>query len=399
MDIRVVFENLSKKYLSKKERFKKVIDRFQEKKSDSLYQKSSQLLKVADNLNQSLQAAFAQKNHGAAELKEIKQQLKAFKKTYKELYQMSKSSIRQWVEAIGVALLLALVLRNFVFGLYHVPSGSAEHNILVGDRLWGNKMVYFVSPVKRGELVIFDNPTFDYDRSSMINYWWQRYIGFPIPLLGLGIGPENWVKRVIAVPGDVIEGRLESGKTVIYLNNQKLDEPYVNKFPLIAVNKNRGFIPFSNIGPLKIPGFLCYETTVRHYTYDPSKPYSQQPFYSFDESDVVKVPGTNEPELLHAYSPTYDHRTMMCMDVFGPYIVPEGKYWVMGDSRKNSVDSRWWLFLDEKLIHGRASFVIYSIDSEEAFWLFDLIKHPIDFWTKHIRWNRFFSTLHGYENE
>jgi len=68
----------------------------------------------------------------------------------------------------------------------------------------------------------------------------------------------------------------------------------------------------------------------------------------------------------------------------------------MGDSRKNSVDSRWWLFLDEDFIHGRASFIIYSIDSQEAFWLFDLIKHPIDFWTKHVRWNRFFRGLNGH---
>ena len=48
---------------------------------------------------------------------------------------------------------------------------------------------------------------------------------------------------------------------------------------------------------------------------------------------------------------------------------------------------------DKKYIQGRVSFVIYSIDSEEAIWLFDLLKHPIDFWTKHIRWNRFFKTI------
>jgi hypothetical protein len=79
--------------------------------------------------------------------------------------------------------------------------------------------------------------------------------------------------------------------------------------------------------------------------------------------------------------------------VFGPLTVPDGKYWMMGDSRKNSRDSRWWHFLDRERIHGRASFIIYSIDSEEAFWLFELIKHRINFWTKSIRFNRFFKIL------
>jgi hypothetical protein len=69
----------------------------------------------------------------------------------------------------------------------------------------------------------------------------------------------------------------------------------------------------------------------------------------------------------------------------------------MGDNRKNSRDSRWWQFLDAEYIRSRASFVMWSIDSDEAFWFFDLIKHPIDFFTKHVRWNRFFKSLHTYQ--
>ena len=65
----------------------------------------------------------------------------------------------------------------------------------------------------------------------------------------------------------------------------------------------------------------------------------------------------------------------------------------MGDSRRNSTDSRVWLFLDEDLIHGRASFIIYSIDSEEPFWLFELLRNPVRFFTKHVRFNRFFRSV------
>jgi len=389
-----VFEKLQSKYQSKRDRFASTVARFKEKKIEDMYHKGHQLMVQADGLIGELKHDLMTEQ-GTVDKAAVKTKIKKLKKAYKELHEMSKSTLRQWVEAIVVALVLALVLRNFIFGLYHVPTGSAEPNILVGDRIWGNKMAYFFGPVKRGDLVIFDNPTFDYDRSNSLKYAWQRYIGLPIPLLGLGIGPDNWVKRVIAVPGDTIEGRLDNGKTVVYVNGKQLDEPYVNPLPLISVRKVRGFIPWENIGPLSVPMFLRYEEHVSKYTYDPSKSLSDQPYYNINEEDIVRdLQG--KPELDYAYTPAYEHRTLMCMDVFGPYEVPQGKYWVMGDSRKNSADSRWWLFLDQELIHGRASFVIYSLDSEEAFWFFDLIKHPIDFWTKHVRWNRFFKGLDGY---
>lgn len=389
------FEKLLALYQSKRELFKERIDRFKAKNNIDLYGRGAQLLDEVDKLARELKNDFLITAEGQTGEVILKNKLKAFKKTYKELYELTKPVWRQWTEAIVIALGLALVLRNFVFGLYHVPTGSAEKNILVGDRLAGNKMVYFFSPVKRGDLVIFDNPTFDYDRSSKFHYLWQRYVGFPIPLLGLGVGPDNWVKRVIAVPGDTIEGRIEEDKTVIYLNGKKLDEPYVNPFPLIAIRKSHGFIPWSHVGPIAVPSFLAYSTDVKNYTYDPSKPFDEQPYYLMKEEEIVKK-RSGKPALSEAYSPNYEYRTGVCVDVFGPYTVPQGKYWVMGDSRKNSIDSRWWLFLDHSLVHGRASFVIYSIDSEEAFWLFELIKHPISFWTKNIRWNRFFKGLNDY---
>ena len=312
--------------------------------------------------------------------------MKKFKAVYKELIELTKPIWRQWVEAIVVAGALVFVLRTYIFGLYHVPTGSAEPTILVGDRLWGNKMAYYWGEVKRGDSVIFDDPEFIYDRSNIINYYWQKYIGMEIPLLGLSRGPENWVKRVIAVPGDVIEGRIENGKTVVYLNGKKLDESsYVNPYPLIGLLKTTGFIDLEHIGPFSVPSFLRKQLKVVNYTYDPKKSFQEQPFYNMSEDQVIRKPdGT--PFMRMPYSPSEE-------DVFGPIKLPKGKYWVMGDSRKNSRDSRFWNFLDESLIHGRASFIIYSVDSEEPLWLFELLKHPIDFWKKKVRWNRFLKKI------
>jgi len=392
------FEKLYDKYQNKREKFKRVIDRLRDRGESSLASKGESLLSDADRLCADLKIAFSGPN--ASSIKQ-QPQVKSLKKILKQLNEMTKPVWRQWIEAIVVALLLAVVLRNFVFGLYHVPTGSAEPNILVGDRIWGNKMAYYVSDIKRGDLVIFDNPEFKYDRESSFGYYWQRYVGFPIPVLGLGGGPENWVKRVIGLPGDLVEGRIENGKTVVYRNRKKLKEEYVNNLPLITLRKSVGFLPIDSIGPLSLPTFLRRMTKEVHYTYDPSQPYNKQPYYYIEDHEVVRNPLNDKPILIEAYTPCYDQRLFFGNQSRDEYafIVPENHYWVMGDSRKNSRDSRWWQFLPKDLVHGRASFVIYSIDSEEAFWLFDLIKHPLDFWTKHVRWNRFFKGLNGWSGK
>ena len=87
------------------------------------------------------------------------------------------------------------------------------------------------------------------------------------------------------------------------------------------------------------------------------------------------------------------YRHVKCIDKFGPIVIPKGKYWVMGDSRKNSKDSRYFGLLDEQAIHGKASFIIYSVDGEETFWFIDLFKDPATFFKNRIRWKRFFKRL------
>ncbi len=362
-----------------------------------LREKGQALLDLADRLLQEIAQGSAITVEGGMTNATLRKRYRQLKKTYKALHEMSKPWWRQWIEAVGIALFLALFLRNFVFGLYHVPSESAETTILVGDRIWGNKMAYFFDTVKRGELVIFDDPQFDIDRSSTFHYYWQRYVGLPVPLLGLKMGPANWVKRVIAIPGDTIEGRVENGKTVVFLNGKQLEEPYVNRLPLIHIEREHGFVSMRSFGPFMVPEFLKRGKRVVHRSFDKRFSPEEQPHYKFCTDDIVRNPLTGEPMLDEPFTPTLRDYHGSIADEFGPFVVPAGKYWVMGDNRKNSGDSRMWLFLDEELIHGRASVIIHSLDSDEAFWAFDLLKHPIDFWTKIVRWSRFGTVLKSAE--
>ncbi|MBD3231582.1 signal peptidase I [Candidatus Dependentiae bacterium] len=392
------FEKLLEKYNKKKEPFQKRVELWKKHNKKKAYQTGNQLIQETENVISKLKEYLTSTAEQQPNEKLIKTHIKMFKKLYKQINEQTKSTLRQWVEAIIVAGTFVFILRTFVFGLYHVPTGSAEPTILVGDRIWGNKMSYYLSKVKHGDCVIFDNPEFIYDKSSYINYLWQKYIGFPIPILGLKIGPDNWVKRVIAIPGDLIEGRIEDGKTIIYRNGKKLDETsYVNPYPLIKLAKTTGFINISNFGPFMIPSFIRKNTKIVDYTYDPSKSFENQSFYNMKPNEIIRK-ADGRPMLKMPYTPTYEFSPIQgeygrSVDSFGPIKIPEGKYWVMGDSRKNSRDSRFWGFLDQDLIHGKASFIIFSVDSEEPIWIFELLKHPINFWTKSIRWNRFLKNI------
>ncbi len=119
-----------------------------------------------------------------------------------------KSVAREYLESIVVAVILALFIRTFAVQAFKIPTGSMETNLLIGDHLLVNKMVYSPSfgpwedllfgkkPIRRGHVVVFkypEDPTRDF------------------------------IKRVVGLPGETVEIR---DKTV-YVNGTALVEPYV----------------------------------------------------------------------------------------------------------------------------------------------------------------------------
>ncbi len=271
----------------------------------------------------------------------------------------NKSIVAEYLETFIIILPIAFLIRTVGYGLYKVPTGSMETTILVGEGFFSDKFTPLFIPIKHGDIIALNDPTFIYSD----NYWvdlFQRYVW----------GPTNWTKRVIGIPGDHIRGVIEDGKPVVYRNDVKLDEPYLNKFPLITLYKNNR---------IQAPR-----------SYDPAYSYSDQPFYSFNdyEAELGKRWSDmyGQEWLLMPGTPSFDHYGRN-VDIFDVHLAPN-QYWCMGDNRLGSKDSRFLGPFDGKLIHGKIVFRIWSIDSNESWLIFDLIKHPLDFW-KRIRWNRF----------
>ncbi len=273
-------------------------------------------------------------------------------------------SVRTIAELLFIILPLAFLIRTVGFGLYQVPSGSMETTLLVGERFFADKLSYWFRKPQRGEIISFNDPLYRYSSNSFVNFL-QRYVNFNI---------SNITKRIVGIPGDHIEGKVEEGRPVVYLNGKRLDETaYVNKYPLILV---RNATVYKGETP-----FYGKEVDVR--SFDPSIPWDKQLFYKIDPRLILYNKKTQEPFITKPG--TLQEGGIDTFDI----TLGENQYWMMGDNRLGSLDSRSWGPLDGTLIHGKIAFRIWSMDTADSYLVLDLLKHPLGFWKK-VRWSRCF---------
>ncbi len=317
-----------------------------------------------------------------------------------------KTILANTLEIIGL-LLLVFLIRTFGFGLYQVPTGSMETTLLVGERFFADKFTYLFRGPQRGEVIAFNEPpsSYNYSGNTLVNLF-QRYVW----------GPSNWTKRVIGIPGDEIRGVIEDGKPVVYVNENKLDEPYLNKYPLIFMwdenpadllqqaHKEQQRLVMSGIDPARAQKIVQHE--LHRYelpprSYDQSASYADQPFYRINP-ELIKKNAEGMPELLWPGTPIYSQHGAERIeqkrnfwdgsDEFYVKLGPD-QYWGMGDNRLGSKDCRVFGPIKRELIHGKIVLRIWSLDSDHSWWIVDLITHPIDFWSR-MRWSRFFQWIH-----
>jgi signal peptidase I len=159
--------------------------------------------------------------------------LKTHKTASIELDSSQRSRFRENAEAIFIAIIIALFIRTFVVQAFKIPSGSMKPTLQIGDHILVNKFIYGVKipylnsvllPVKkpqRGDIVVFKYP----------------------------LDPKkDFIKRVIGLPGDVVEIR----EKTIYINGQRLNHDVgVFSDPRTIAGNIR---PRDNLGPITVPG-------------------------------------------------------------------------------------------------------------------------------------------------
>jgi signal peptidase I len=186
-----------------------------------------------------------------------------------------KGLIREYAESIAIAVLLALVIRSYLVQAFKIPSGSMEDTLAIGDHLLVSKFMYgtkipfvdkrvlIIRDPRQGDVIVFEYPE---DPSK------------------------DFIKRVVGVPGDVVEGKEKK----VYVNGKQYINPH-------EIHKEKDIIP----------------------------------------------------------------KEMNPRDTFGPVTVPAGSYFVMGDNRDRSYDSRFWNFVRRDQIKGLAFIKYWSWDREK----------------------------------
>ena len=221
----------------------------------------------------------------------------------------ARSVWREYFESAVVTIIMALFGMTFVVQAVKVPTGSMQNTILIGDHLLVNKFIFapgtpaFFLPqreIRRGDIVVFKYPGNQNDPRADEG----RPDSVPYRT--------NFVKRVVGLPGDRIEIR---GDRFILINGDPLPERHI-----AALDRHQD----APLEPLGSPA--------------PTGEGSYTAFYS--------------PERIQ--DPTDEIET---------YTVPPGQYFVMGDNRDNSADSRTWGFVPRELVIGRAMFVYWSYDN------------------------------------
>ena len=153
-------------------------------------------------------------------------------KTDRESTTKKKSRFRENVEAILLAIVLALFIRTFVVQAFKIPSGSMKQTLMIGDHILVNKFIYGVRlPVLRKMLIPVREPK----RGDIIVF---RFPEDP---------KKDFIKRVVGVAGDVIEIRNKR----LFVNGEHVNHPYqVHTEPHIIP---AGVQPRDNYGPVTVP--------------------------------------------------------------------------------------------------------------------------------------------------
>lgn len=119
-----------------------------------------------------------------------------------------------WLVPIGAALVLTLVLKNYVIINADVPTGSMENTIIPGDRLIGNRLAYINDEPERGDIVIFEYP----DNEE-----------------------ELYVKRIIGLPGETVD--IKAAEIYINGSDTPLEEEYLKETWTVATGDYHYEIP------------------------------------------------------------------------------------------------------------------------------------------------------------
>ncbi len=231
-----------------------------------------------------------------------------------------------WIETIKTlvyALLIALAVRTVAFEPFHIPSGSMIPTLLIGDFVFVSKYSYGYSRYS----IPFSPPLFGWSKTGRIMGSFPKR-GDVVVFRNTRDTSQDWVKRVIGLPGDHIQVK----QGLLFINGKQLPRDTVGDYEAPDANGTRVLAKE-------------YSETLPNGVRHPILKYSDEDH--FDVASEVDANNTTE------------------------YVVPDDDLFMMGDNRDDSMDSRFQNalgFVPLENVVGKAQFIFFSFDAEYAWW-------------------------------
>jgi signal peptidase I len=250
-----------------------------------------------------------------------------------------------WVETVKTlvyALLIALAVRTVAFEPFNIPSGSMIPTLLVGDFLFVSKYTYGYSRYS----IPFSPPLFGWSKTGRIMGSFPTR-GDVVVFRNTRDTSQDWVKRVIGLPGDHIQVK----QGLLYINGTQL--------------------PRDPVGDYEAPDGSGTRVLAKEY--------------------IETLPnGVKHPILKYSDEDRFDIGSEVDANNTTDYVVPDGDLFMMGDNRDNSMDSRFQNalgFVPLENVVGRAQFIFFSFDAVYPWW-------QIWRWPGEVRWSRLLQGIH-----
>jgi signal peptidase I len=296
-----------------------------------------------------------------------------------------RSAWREYGESLLVAVAIALVIRALVIYPFRIPTGSMEDSLLVGDFLIANKFVFGLR-----------SPDWIGIPSTKIGFSipFVRTPGFRKPKQGDVVifkYPQdetlNYIKRCIAVSGDTVTIRNKE----VFVNSKKFPNPpqskFINPSVMAADYMQSGIFPpgtgnIDNYGPVRIPApgdtfHFADSNRERWFERFQIIVYEGKKLTLTHRDQTIRMTVENQDR----WSSAIRMYPIESFSVNGEslkdciYTVKNRHYFMMGDNRDNSLDSRYWGFLPERLVVGEALIIYFSWDKDVPFYrLFNKIR-------------------------
>lgn len=333
-------------------------------------------------------------------------------------------TIKDWIRALLLALITVMVIKAFFFEVFTIPSSSMEKTLLPGDLIFVNKLAYgarlpktiLTFPLSHQHLPMFEDlkAYFDFIQMPYYRFFADSVKRNDVVVFNYPFDTEHpvdhrayYIKRCIGLPGDTL--KIDNKK--VFINNTEIELPQQAQFNYKVITSKAitndtllnyeitegGLDGLENHWELTMTDSAYYQLRAKDFIHSIKKievepnayadyifPYHPSYLWNIDYFGEVVIPkkgqtvqlDTNNIHLYQRIIEVYEENTFQETEsgflingaLAHSYQFKMDYYFMMGDNRHNSADSRFWGFLPENHIVGKAQTILFSRDKSKNRW-------------------------------